>query len=242
MRIAVVDDNAADRAWLAEQMEALLSRRRMEGSVVSFSGGERFLAQARRERFDLAFLDIYMEGTDGLKAARLLREFDRECLLVFSTSSPDHALEGYRVRASQYLVKPYRAAELEEIFDHLGRLLPAQEKYIELRAGRQAVRVRLRDILWAEHFRHRICIHLDGGGEVASRLTFGAFAALLSGEDRFFICGRGVLVNLDHAADFDGRAFRLEGGGSVPVTRDLSGAARTAFGDRLFQMERGPCT
>ena len=139
-------------------------------------------------------------------------------------------------------MKPYRAAELEEIFDHLGRLLPAQEKYIELRAGRQAVRVRLRDILWAEHFRHRICIHLDGGGEVASRMTFGAFAALLSGEDRFFICGRGILVNLDHAADFDGRAFRLEGGGSVPVTRDLSGAARTAFGDRLFQMERGPCT
>ena len=102
--------------------------------------------------------------------------------------------------------------------------------------------MRLQDILWAEHFRHRICIHLDGGGEVASRMTFGAFAALLSGEDRFFICGRGVLVNLDHAADFDGRAFRLEGGGSVPVTRDLSGAARTAFGDRLFQMERGPCT
>ena len=101
MRVAVVDDSAADRLWLAGELEALLARRRLEGTVTVFEGGARFLAQARRERFDLAFLDIYMEGTDGLKAARLLREFDRECLLVFSTSSPDHALEGYRVRASQ---------------------------------------------------------------------------------------------------------------------------------------------
>ena len=213
MRVAIVDDNAADRAWLTEQVEALLARRGLEGTVFPFPDGEGFLAAARRERFALAFLDVYMEGRDGVSTAEALRDFDPDCLLVFSTSSPDHALDGYRVRAVQYLLKPYDTAALE---------------------------VRLGDILWAEHFQHQVFVHTLGGGEVAARLTFREFAGLLAREPRFFVCGRGVLVNLDHAADFDGGAFLLDGGGRVPVSRDLAADARAAFGDRLFRRGRGP--
>lgn len=240
MRVAIVDDNAADRAWLTEQVEELLARRGLEGTVFPFPDGEGFLAAARRERFALAFLDVYMEGRDGVSTAEALRDFDPDCLLVFSTSSPDHALDGYRVRAVQYLLKPYDTAALEGVFDQLARLLPAPEKFVELRSGRQDVRVRLGDILWAEHFQHQVFVHTAGGGEVSTRTTFGAFVELLSAEPRFFVCGRGVLVNLDHAADFDGGAFLLDGGGRVPVSRDLAADARAAFGDRLFRRGRGP--
>lgn len=234
MRVAVVDDNARDRAWLTGELEKLLARRGLEGTVTAFSEGGDFLEAARAERFTLAFLDVYMEGMDGVETARALRRFDRECLLVLSTSSRDHALEGYRVQAVQYLVKPYGLAELEALFAQLERLLPRPERYVELRAGRQAVRVRLEELLWAEHFQHQVRVHTAGGGEVSSRLTFREFTELLNGDPRFFVCGRGVLVNLDRAADFDGRDFRLEDGTQVPVSRDLSGAARSAFGARLF--------
>ena len=141
MRVAVVDDCAADRLWLAGELEGLLARRRLEGTVTVFSGGGSFLAAARREPFHLVFLDIYMEEPGGLETAERLRAFDPDCLLVFSTFSPDHALAGYRVRAVQYLVKPYTAAELEGLFRQLDRLLPAPEKYVELRAGRQTVQI-----------------------------------------------------------------------------------------------------
>ena len=239
MRVAVVDDSAADRLWLAGELEALLARRRLEGTVTVFESGARFLAQARRERFHLAFLDIYMEGMGGVETAKRLREFDPDCLLVFSTSSPDHALEGYRVQAVQYLVKPYHTAELERLFVQLDRLLPARERYVELRAGRRSVRVRLRDILWAEHFQHQVRLHIPKGETLSTRLTFGAFTKLLAGDSRFFVCGRGLLVNLDHAADFDGRDFRLTDGTRLPVSRDLASAARSAFGDHLFHSGGG---
>ncbi len=234
MRVAVVDDRAGDRAWLTEELKALLQRRRLEGTVTAFDRGGAFLEAARRERFTLAFLDIYMEPMDGVETARALRAFDPDCLLVFSTSSADHALEGYRVQAVQYLVKPYGLEELERLFNLLERVLPAPEKYVELRSRRQAVRVRLGDILWAEHFQHQVRVHTAGGGVLSTRLTFREFAELLAGDPRFFVCGRGVLVNLDRAADFDGRDFRLEDGTRLPVSRDLVGAARGAFGDRLF--------
>lgn len=239
VRIAVVDDCAADREQLRGELERLLARRRLEGTVAAFDSGEAFLSAAREGPFTLAFLDVYMEPVDGLETARALRRFDRECLLVLSTSSRDHALEGYRVQAVQYLVKPYGLADLEDLFAQLERLLPQPEKYIELRSGRQTVRVRLEELLWAEHFQHQVRVHTAGGGEVSSRLTFREFTELLSGDPRFFVCGRGLLVNLDRAADFDGRDFQLEDGTRVPVSRDLGPAARSAFGDRLFRRGEG---
>lgn len=239
MRIAIVDDDDADRAWLTKQLAELLARRGLEGTVFPFPDGEGFLTAARRERFDLVFLDIYMKGQDGVSTAEELRSFDPDCLLAFSTTSPDHALDGYRVRAVQYLLKPYDTRTLEGLFDQLSRLLPAPEKFVELHTGRHDVRIRLRDISWAEHFRHQVFVHTAGGGEVSTRITFGAFAELLAPDSRFFVCGRGVLVNLDHAADFDGGAFLLDDGVHVPVSRDLAAAARAAFGDRLFYRGRG---
>ena len=141
MRVAIVDDNAADRDWLAGQVEALLARRGLEGTVFPFSDGEGFLAAARRERFHLAFLDIYMDGRDGLSTAEELRSFDLDCQLVFSTTSPDHALDGYRVRAVQYLLKPYDSAALEGAFDQLAPWLTAPERYVELRSRSEERRV-----------------------------------------------------------------------------------------------------
>ncbi len=48
----------------------------------------------------------------GMDAAKELRKTDADCLLVFTTTSTDHALEGFQVRALHYLVKPFSDEEL----------------------------------------------------------------------------------------------------------------------------------
>lgn len=60
MRIAVVDDSARDRLWLAGELKSLLARRRLEGTVVAFAGGE-------------AFLDVYVGTTKerGLESIQI---------------------------------------------------------------------------------------------------------------------------------------------------------------------------
>ncbi len=240
MRIAIVDDDGPERRELLKRVDAALALRGRTGSVLEFGDGGSFLAEARKSRFDLAFLDIYMEGMDGVTAAGALREFDADCILVFTTTSLDHALDGYRVRALQYLVKPYAAGEIERLFDELDKRLPTPERVIEVREGRQSVSLRTGNILWAEHFQHQIHIHRTDGRETVSRMTFGAFTALLEKDTRFFVCGRGVLVNLSHAADFNGTAFKLDSGVLVPVSRSMAEEARWAFAGYLFEKEARP--
>ena len=178
---------------------------------------------------------LAMDGVAGLNAVEHLRRLSPDCVLVFTTTSTDHALDGYRVRALQYLVKPYQIAEVEEVLEEVLSHLPPEEAVIRLHIGRQERLLAPGEILWADHFRHQIHIHLRDGTETAVRMTFGEFTELLKEERRFLVCGRGVLVNLEHVRDFDGAAFLLNDGTQVPVSRSSTESARAAFGEFLFR-------
>lgn len=106
---------------------------------------------------------------------------------------------------------------------------------MEIKVGGSPVRLQLRDMLYAEHFSHIIHIHTAAGKELATRQSFGQFIQELDG--RFFVCGRGVTVNLDRARDFDSLCFAMEDGSRIPVSRELQKKAKQVFLERL--LERG---
>ena len=99
MRIAIVDDLAAERTLMKERLVRQLGLRGAQAEILEFDSGEAFLAARQTQRFTAAFLDIYMPGRSGMDVARELRKKDADCILVFTTTSTDHALEGFQVRA-----------------------------------------------------------------------------------------------------------------------------------------------
>lgn len=234
MRIAIVDDTASEREALRKRVAGQAARLSLDAAILDYASGPAFLADAGKEHFDLVFLDIYMGSENGVDTAEELRRFDKDCLLVFTTVSRDHALDGFRVRALHYLVKPYKESDLAALFDEIAGRFPIMDRYIELNAAGGAVRLRFHDILYAEHYQHQVYIYCTDGGQTAARLTFRELTASLA-DGRFFLCSRGVLVNMEHAEDFDGMDFILKNGKRIPVSRSLARAARTAFGDYLFK-------
>ena len=233
MRIAIVDDIASERETLKKRITGQAVRLSLDAAILDYTSGPDFLSDARKEHFDLVFLDIYMGSENGVDMAEQLRRFDKDCLLVFTTVSPDHALDGFRVRALHYLVKPYKETDLAALFDEIAKHFPIMDKYIEINAAGGIVRLRLQDILYAEHYQHQVYIYSTAGGQIVARLTFRKFTASLT-DGRFFLCSRGVLVNMEHAKDFDGTDFILKNGKRISVSRNLAKAARMAFGDFLF--------
>lgn len=235
MRIAIVDDIAQERKELRERLEKQLERRALLADIFEYESGESFLDAAKDQRFTVLFLDIYMKGMNGIETAKKLRSFDTDCLLVFTTTSTDHALDGFRVRAMHYLVKPYSEEELGSLTGEILRRIPPPDKYMDVKTGGGSVRLRFGDILYAEHFPHQMQVKTVGGRILTTRQTFGSFTAPLKEDERFFACSRGSIVNLEHAADFDGNRFLMEDGGMIGVSRDLQKSARQAFMDFLFK-------
>ena len=235
MRIAIVDDLSAERTLLKKRLEKALARHSVQADFREYENGSDFLAAAHAERFDAVFLDIYMPGANGVETAKALRVFDSECLLVFTTTSTDHALEGFQVRAMHYLVKPFPEEEIERLTDEILARIPHPDKYMEVRINGGDVRLSYRSIVYAEHFSHMIYIHTSAPKPLITRMPFKAFTAPLREDARFFVCGRGTIVNLEHAADFEDAAFLMDEGSRVLISREQAKAARQAFMEFLLQ-------
>ncbi len=235
MRIAIVDDIASERELLRGRLEKAFAARFLHANIFEYESGEAYLAAAKEELFTVSFLDIYMNGMTGIEAAAQLRAIDRDGLIIFTTTSTDHALDGFKVRAMHYLVKPYNEDDVRVLADEIVRRIPQPDKYIEVKVSGVDMRVRLRDLVYAEHFSHMIHIHTTGKKVLVTRQSFGDFTAPLKEDERFFLCGRGIIINLEHAVDFDGSGFIMDDGNTVFVGKDLLKSARQTFMEYLFQ-------
>jgi len=121
-RIALCDDEAAEldklehmlRSWRRQHAEC-------EFSVERFLDADEMLCRILEEGYspDLLLLDIYMQGRQGMEAAREIRKMGRRCGILFITSSKEHALEAFGVDAVQYLVKPVSDHALFPVLDGL---------------------------------------------------------------------------------------------------------------------------
>jgi len=189
MRIAIADDLAAERALLKDRLEQQLHRRNVQADILEYESGEKFLEAVRKAPFTAAFLDIYMNGMTGMEAAKELRKTDTDCLLVFTTTSTDHALEGFQVRALHYLVKPFTEEDIDALTDELLARVPQPEKFMTLRVDGSEFRLRYLDIVYAEHFAHMIYVHTAVQKTLATRQSFKTFIAPLKDDTRFLCAG-----------------------------------------------------
>ena len=74
MRIAIVDDLAAERTLLKELLERQLQRRNVQADILEYESSETFLEAAWKAPFTAAFVDFYMNGMTGMEAAKKLGE------------------------------------------------------------------------------------------------------------------------------------------------------------------------
>lgn len=235
MRIAIVDDVCDERRTLRRQLENALRRRRVQAEILECGSSEEFIRASKQQRFEAAFMDIYMPGASGIEATKELRKWDRDCLIVFTTVSKDHALEGFQVRAMQYLVKPFAERDIDALTDELLARMPRCDKYMTVKMGGDSIRLLYSNIVYAEHFSHMIYIHTTAQKVLATRQPFREFTAPLKDDARFFICNRGMVVNMEHASDFEDACFVMDDGSCIFVSRELVKTARHAFMEFLLQ-------
>jgi len=110
-RALVVDDERPIRLL----MEMELPR---AGYVVTCAGsGEEALEQVRTREFDIILLDLKMPGIGGMEALRQIRDSGALAEVVILTGHPDvdSAIQAMKLGAYDYLTKPFKLAELEEV-------------------------------------------------------------------------------------------------------------------------------
>ena len=109
MRIAICDDEKNIRELIADKVK----KQYPQGDIVFFSSGEELLLS--KEQPDILFLDIQMNGKNGMETARELRKKDKKVIIFFVTAIEDYVFQAFDVGAFHYLVKPLDEVKFTEI-------------------------------------------------------------------------------------------------------------------------------
>lgn len=165
----------------------------------------------------LLFLDIKMPDLSGLELARVLQGGGQR--VIFTTAFNQYALEGFRVDAIDYLLKPFnyeeflRAALKARTYFELknaalaapvvappAAALPPPEDHIYLKVEYQLVRVALSDILYVEGLKDYVKVHLASATRPLLSLTSLRNMEEKLPAGKFMRIHRSYIVGLDHVA------------------------------------------
>lgn len=239
MRVAVCDDNTTECKIISEYLKRYSEEHLLSYDVVEYSGGEQLLKDFADAPFFLAFLDIYMAGLSGVETAYRLREKNKSCAIVFTTSSPDFRAEGFEVGAVHYLMKPVSYDGICIAMERCSHLLPESERYISVITNRHTVQIRLKDIIYTEVYKNQILIHTTNG-IFSVYLTLSDISAQLE-DKRFLPCHRCYIVNMQYITEVLEGDFVLSNGEKIPIRKNGRQQTKEAYSDYLFRSVRD-CT
>jgi len=109
-KILMVDDQTGP----LELIKNYLSRRGY--SITTALSGEEALSKIKENRPDIIFLDICMQGMDGIITLKAIKDLDKSIIVIMTSGNDDRETikETIELGANGYLVKPFNLKKLEE--------------------------------------------------------------------------------------------------------------------------------
>ena len=241
LKIAIADDVADDRRKLSEDLaDYFRNTENLSCDIKTFISAEELLAGFLPGAYDIIFLDIVMDGMDGVSCAKRIRLTDKNVTLVFLTSSKEYALDAYPAHPFDYLIKPVDSPALHRVLTEMITLRTVPEPEITVRIARGTLNIPLRNILAVNAHGHVVEIRMANGQIVKSTASFRELSAALSGHPRFLVCNRCVLVNMDYATSLIGDDIRMNDNTVYPLRINGRRAVVSQFSQYMVtRMEKG---
>ena len=153
---------------------------------------------------DLLFVDIIMPVINGMDLVKLL---NHSCMAIFTTAYDQYALEGFRVDAVDYLLKPISypaflkaANKAWKLHDTGSKPSPeiqqGNDEGLFVKSEYRVVRIRFNEIIYIEGMREYVRIHLTDSKPVMTLLSMKALEEKLPPR-QFMRVHRSFIVNLD---------------------------------------------
>lgn len=229
-RIAVCDDLLEDRTQLC----TLLRQSCPHAELEAFASGEALLWKlADGKRFDLYFLDIFMDGVSGIDTAHKIRSGDYNALIVFASTSDDFYRESYDLFAFHYLIKPITKDKLAPVLERAKEQLQQEtEQTILINYNRQVHSLRLSNLLYISSNNHNLKFYMKDNKILEVRGKLDDYIPKLP-QAMFFRCHKSYVINLNHcfALTLDGFQLYDE---VIPVSRSYQKEAMLRFSSNLI--------
>jgi DNA-binding LytR/AlgR family response regulator len=185
------------------------------------------------EKIDLIYIDINMPDLSGMD---FVKSLDSPPMIVFVTAYSEYALDGFRVDAIDYLLKPVSysdflksANKVKSWFDkHFNN--PEKDGsdkiFLFIKSDYKILRINFDDIKYIEGMSEYIKIHLTDNKAVMTLLSMKAIEEQLP-SDRFMRVHRSYIVNLSRISVIERSRIVFDGKVYIPVSEQYKTAFQT---------------
>ena len=172
LKCAIIDDEplAADLLASYAKKLPLLDLRGTYSSAVTA------MKDLRDNPVDLLFLDIQMPELSGLEFVKVL---PKQTKIVFTSAFSQYAVDGYKVNALGYLLKPISYEDfvdvtnraLEQFKDEQQMNLYTQDKFIFVKSDYKLMKIDLDEVLYIEGLKDYVKIYREGQRPILSLIN-----------------------------------------------------------------------
>ena len=182
------------------------------------------LGYLKSKQVDLIFVDIDMPDLSGLDFVKSLTD---KPFIIFTTAYSEYAIEGFKVDATDYLLKPIgyndflRAAhKVKYLFDLKGLesdAFPAAGEHLFVKSEHRLVRIELSEIKYIEGMHEYVRIHRVNEKPVMTLLSLKYMEEQLP-PGRFLRVHRSYIVNMDRIKMIERNRIIFNNNDYIPVS------------------------
>ena len=217
--IAVDDEPLALR-----QIETYISKVPYLDKVALCSSASEATKLLQNESVDLMFVDINMPDISGMD---FVKSLDNPPMVIFTTAYSEYAVEGFKVDAVDYLLKPFgfedfqkSAAKAKKFFDQqnaVSAIAAQADDALFFKTDYKVVRVPMDKILLVEGMSEYLKIHIDGEKEpVIVLLSMKKLQERLP-SDKFMRIHKSYIIALSKIREVSKGRVIMTGGFTVPI-------------------------
>lgn len=183
-----------------------------------------------------------MPDTDGIELGVQLRQSGYDGKIIYLTAAEEYAIDSFKAQPFNYLLKPIQRNSLFEALDNAVNFIDEKDKKsIIVRTTDESKKIALENILYTELSGRKILYHLKNSDVIESitiRTSFIDAVPELLNDLRFAMCGKSMLINLNHITAVSGDCITFVNGINLYVTRKSAKEIRDIWYDSFIEKQK----
>lgn len=219
IKVAICEDIEIDRNLLKKIVGVLMGERGLEFQIDIYENGTSLISGYSNHPYDLIFMDIMMDGTDGIETGKQIRKLDSNVEIVYCTASEDFAIAAYEIHAMGYLLKPYEPRRIAAVIDYYIQKHPQDDKnFIEVKSRRKSMIIPYHDIIYMESDNKVVHIYTQTRGAIKVYNKLDTLEQQIN-QKSFLRCHQSFLVNLRYVVGMVDSDFIMINDDMIPIRK-----------------------
>jgi len=198
LTIAICDDDTFDINDELRMLEQVMPRFEVGYSIDTYTTADEMLASEKL--YYIVFLDVEMEGLNGIKAAETIHKKNKDCLIFFVTNHENYMDEALNKHAFRFWTKPINKARL--IYGIKSAILEVGSRVenIPIPLGRETINISSHEIICVFHLSRKTHI-ITTSRNLETYAPYKSITDMLT-QSYFYETDKNCTVNLNYVSDY----------------------------------------